>query len=201
METINHSQGTILRFRGIDGKKVHMGFVFDETKVMELVDKGGLCNICVTDINKPHPLIERPPLTNWSHHESPPFGWSVEKNIEMIVSAHKQFHGTQYNKIHNNCQHFVYSAVWGYRKSPDVEAIPSWLVDLGIAEMFTGASEASSASSAALVREYAKDAIKLIQALQKAAKLTNSSSSSKSALKNFSGIVDSAESLLKLFGK
>lgn len=201
MATFNFSEGTILRFRGEDGKNVHMGFVFDETRVMELIDINGICNICVTDINKTHPLTNRNPYREWSHHESPPRGWSLEKNVEEIAKAHKEFHGSEYNKIHNNCQHFAYKAVYGYRSSPDVDKIPSWLVELGIAEMFAGASEASSTSSVALVQEYAKDAIKLIQALQKAAKLTNSSSSSKSALKTFSGIVDSAESLLKLFGK
>jgi hypothetical protein len=114
MASFSYDAGTILRFRGEDGKNVHMGFVFDATRVMELVDINGICNICVTDINKTHPLTNRNPYREWSHHESPPRGWSLEKNAERIVQAHEEFHGSEYNKIHNNCQHFAYKAVYGY---------------------------------------------------------------------------------------
>jgi len=201
MATFNFSEGTILRFRGVDGKNVHMGFVCDETHVMELIDINGICNICITDINKTHPLTNQNPYREWSHHESPPNKWALKENIERIAKAHEEFHGSEYNKIYNNCQHFAYKAVHGYKKSPSVDEIPKWLVDLGIAEIFAGASEASSDSSAALVREYAKDAKVFIQTVQKAVKLANSSSTSKSSLKTFSGIIDSADALRKLFGK
>jgi hypothetical protein len=201
MASFNYDEGTILRFRGTDRKNVHMGFVVDETRVMELIDIDGICNICLTDINKTHPLTGKNPYREWSRHESPPRGWSLQENVERIAKAHEEFHGSEYNKIHNNCQHFAYKAVYGYRRSPDVEKYPSWLVDSGIVEFFAGASEASSESSAALVQEYAKDAITLIQTLQKAAKLANLPLSSSNALENFSGIIDSADSLRNLFGK
>lgn len=34
MASFSYDAGTILRFRGEDGKNVHMGFVFDATRVI-----------------------------------------------------------------------------------------------------------------------------------------------------------------------
>lgn len=201
MNTFDSVEGTILRFRGNDSANVHMGFVVSATQVMELIDIDGICNICLTDINKPHPLTNANPYREWNRYESPPRDWSVEKYADRITAAYKEFHGTEYNKIHNNCQHFAYKAVHGYRKSPDVNNIPKWLVDLGIAEVFAGASEVSSTSSAALVREYAKDAKALIQVLQKGVSLAGGISNVTGMGKNFNGVIGSASTLLNIIGR
>ena len=201
MTVLNFSEGTILRFRGIYGKNVHMGFVISKTHVMEMIEVNGICNVCITDINKLHPITNRTPSSgDWNLEQSSPRGWSLEDKTDRIriKEAYEEFHGSEYNKIHKNCQHFAYRAVYGYSKSPDIEKIPKWLVDLGIAEVFSGASEASSDSQAALVREYAKDAKALIQVIQKGVSLAGSMSSSTGRSKNFSGVIGSASTLLNI---
>lgn len=203
MAKLHFPPGTILRFRGTDGKDVHMGFVIDETHVMELIEQkqkgeqNGICNICVTDINRPHPLTGDASYDRWCHPDYKPSGWSLQQNSKQIESAYEEFHCSTYNKIHNNCQHFAYRAVTGYRRSPDVEKIPSILVDLGIAEMFAGASEASSdASSTALIQQYVQDGQLLIQLLRN----YGSTESTSEVLQGFSGVVTSVEALRKFMG-
>ncbi len=201
MTTLNFSEGTILRFQGVNRKNVHMGFVISKTQVMEMIEVNGICNVCITDINKPHPITNRIPSSgDWNLERSSSRGWSLEDKVNRIriEEAYEEFHGSEYNKIHKNCQHFAYKAVQGYGKSPDIEKIPKWLVDLGIAEVFAGASEASSDSQAALVREYAKDAKVLIQAIQKGVSLAGSMSSPMGMSKNFNGVIGSASTLLNI---
>jgi len=199
MPQLNHDKGTILRFQGKDRSNRHMGFVVSPTQIIELIDVDGSCKICLTDINKKHPLTERiPRQDDWNLWKRPPSGWSLEDNINRIEEAYKEFHGSEYNKIHNNCQHFAYKAVHGYSKSPNVEGIPSWLVEFGIADLFAGASEASSNSSATLVREYVKDAKVFIQAIQKGVNLAGSMSSSTGMSKNFNGVIGSVSTLLNI---
>ena len=205
MKILNYNQGTILRFRGKDSANVHMGFVVSSTQIMELIDVDGLCNICLTDINTKHALTNRISDNDWSFHKSPPNDWSTENKINRISEAYEEFHGSEYNKIHNNCQHFAYKAVHGYRKSPNVDELPKWLVNSGIAEMFAGASEASSDSSAALVKQYAKDAKVYIEAIQKAVTLAQKAvalagniSNSTGLSKNFNGIIGSSSTLLNI---
>ncbi|TYQ30572.1 SHOCT domain-containing protein [Pseudanabaena sp. UWO310] len=203
MTVLNFSEGTVLRFRGIYGKNVHMGFVISKTQVMEMIEVNGICNVCITDINKPHPITNSIPSSgDWNLEKSAPRGWSLEDKTNQIriKEAYEEFHGCKYNKIHKNCQHFAYKAVYGYEKSPDIEKIPKWLVDLGIAEIFAGASEASSDSQAALVREYAKEAKALIQVIQKGASLAGSMSSSTDMSKNFNGVIGSTSTLLNIIG-
>lgn len=47
MVTLPWRSGTILRFKGVYGKYQHMGFVFNATKIMELLEtKQGSRSIC-----------------------------------------------------------------------------------------------------------------------------------------------------------
>ena len=203
MTVLNFSLGTILRFRGIYGKNVHMGFVISKTQIMEMIEVNGICNVCVTDVNKSHPITNNIPSgSDWNLEKSAPHGWSLENKVNRtrIEEAYDEFHGSEYNKIHKNCQHFAYMAVCGYSKSPDIEKIPKWLVDLGIAEIFAGASEASSDSQAALVREYAKDAKALIQVIQKGVSLAGGVSNATGISKNFNGVIGSASTLFNIIG-
>lgn len=203
MASFSYDAGTVLRFRGIYGKNVHMGFVISKTQVMEMIEVNGICNVCITDINKPHPITNSIPSSgDWNLEKSSPRGWSLEDKVNRIriEEAYEEFHGSEYNKIHKNCQHFAYKAVYGYGKSPDIEKIPKWLVDLGIAEVFAGASEASSDSQASLVREYAKDAKALIQVIQKGVSLAGGVSNVTGMSKNFNGVIGSASTLLNIIG-
>ena len=103
MTVLNFSEGTILRFRGIYGKNVHMGFVISKTHVMEMIEVNGICNVCITDINKLHPITNHTPSSgDWNLEQSSPRGWSLEDKTDRIriKEAYEEFHGSEYNKIH-----------------------------------------------------------------------------------------------------
>jgi hypothetical protein len=194
MPKLNYAEGTILRFRGNDGKKVHMGFVVNATKVMELIAKEGICRICLTDVNLPHPISNDKSFDRWILERRPSSGWSVKGQIERIAKAYQEFQGSQYNRINNNCQHFAFSAVCGYKSSPDVERFPSFMADLGILELFADVSDASSSFSGELISKYADDAKVFINQAKKLTSIAPPSSQPYSAiLHSFSEAVDSID--------
>jgi hypothetical protein len=201
MSKLKYKSGTIVRFLGTDGEKKHMGFVVNETKVMELIHKkegvNSICRIYLTDVNEPHPLTNDRPLDRWSHQESAPSNWSMKANIHRVESAYKEFNGSEYNLIHNNCQHFAYNAVHGFSKSPDSDNwsfIPAWLVG-------DGGSMASSAVSSELLKKYRNDASQLIQQIKEASKIIPSTPASKVFGKVASGVIESFDMLRNTYTK
>lgn len=86
MVTVPWRSGTILRFKGVNGTYQHMGFVFNATKIMELlaIKEGSksICRICLTDVNKPHLLtgeasILTSELPTWKKDREPSDSWSL----------------------------------------------------------------------------------------------------------------------------
>ncbi|MGK7875868.1 MAG: hypothetical protein AB4426_21990 [Xenococcaceae cyanobacterium] len=157
--------GTILRFKGADGRNVHMGFVATPIRVMELIGTREVgrntCRIYLTNVNEPHPLTGY--LPKWKFWELPPYDWSLEGYINRIENAYKMFDGTGYSQIYNNCQHFVYMAVTGKKKSPDADKWRSvgWFADkLGLQNSIANSSAVPSNA------EYRKNAKLLIQLIK-----------------------------------
>lgn len=138
--TLSYKPGTIVRFKGTDGKQVHMGFVWDKIQVMELIagEEFGrfICRVYLTDVNQPHPLrLSQPPsdrLPTWFKSLSSN-GWSLQKSIQQVVNAVREFDGSEYHQVYNNCQHFAYLASQGYKESPDADAfkLVGWLAGSG----------------------------------------------------------------------
>lgn len=171
MYELSVKPGTVLRFKGVDGRNVHMGFAFDATRVMELIagEEYGryICHVYLTDINAPHPLRMMQPYRDqkptWLIEENSPNGWSIKNKINRIVQAYEEFEESVYHQINNNCQHFVYQAVAGYRKSPDADdwKWAGWMVGDG----GPSASLSRADTLSELSMKYRREAFSAIQAI------------------------------------
>jgi hypothetical protein len=173
MAKLKWNTGTILRFVGVDNRKVHMGFVWDSTRVMELIaGKEGetfISRIYLTNTDKPHPLKLGLPksqsLPQWEYYESPPSSFSQVSFKKQILSAIEEFDGSEYHQVYKNCQHFVYKAVCGLEKSPDADKWQwvGWLGDDG----GVSASLTSYDRSSEICQKYREEALSTANVLKK----------------------------------
>ena len=208
MITLPWKAGTILRFKGVKEAYLHMAFVFNATKIMELFERKegskSICRICLTDVNKPHPLtgeisILTGKLPTWKKEEEPSNNWSPELYVNRIEQAFKEFDGTEYHQIYNNCQHFVYRAVTGEKKSPDADKyqLIGWLAGLAGGESSRTSSEASE-GLLKMYEEYRDDAVSAIQILKQGSQVMPSTQAVSIALDTGVVVLDSVQAIRKV---
>jgi hypothetical protein len=158
----------------------------------------------LTDINDPHPLTDEKAvltgkLPTWKKEEEPPYNWSPEGYADRIAEAFEEFNGSTYHKVYNNCQHFVYKAVAGEKKSPDADGyrLVGWLAGLAEDSSFSESSS-SSESLSKLYEQYRNDAVSAIQILKQGSQVMPSTQAVSTALDAGTVVLDSVQAIWKL---